>query len=24
LTYDWNDLWSLVDKGIEAAATPTS
>jgi ribose transport system substrate-binding protein len=24
LTYDWNDLWSLVDKGIETAATPTS
>jgi ribose transport system substrate-binding protein len=24
LTYDWNDLWGLVDKGIEAAATPTS
>jgi ribose transport system substrate-binding protein len=24
LTYDWNDLWSLVDKGIEAAATPAS
>jgi ribose transport system substrate-binding protein len=24
LTYDWDDLWSLVDKGIEAAATPTS
>ena len=24
LTLDWNDLWGLVDKGIEAAATPTS
>jgi ribose transport system substrate-binding protein len=24
LTYDWNDLWGLVDKGIETAATPTS
>ena len=24
LTFDWNDLWGLVDKGIEAAATPTS
>jgi ribose transport system substrate-binding protein len=24
LSLDWNDLWGLVDKGIEAAATPTS